>query len=192
MLMIALIVMAQLGSGLSADSVVARLRAKIAVEPAVTRSAAQLAGQYTSAPRPKGLPFGDLSGDDLYLFPDGTYIYCEWADIEPVTIYDKGTWVFAGGLVQLRSDPEITWDPHADRTYAVVRRASRKNEILLVGTGSDLAYFESGAGDDPEGMLLVLAKLRARTFNRSSAAKQKNQLLREAWRPEYFRNGCHK
>lgn len=33
-----------------------------------------------------------LSGSELYLFDDDTYIYTEWADVEPETIYDKGRW----------------------------------------------------------------------------------------------------
>ena len=40
----------------------------------------RLAGKDSNPPKEF---HGGLSGDDLYLFPDGTYIYCEWADIEP-------------------------------------------------------------------------------------------------------------
>ena len=32
------------------------------------------------------------SGDRISTFSlDGSYIYCEWADIELATVYDKGT-----------------------------------------------------------------------------------------------------
>src|SRR6266480_6371654 len=99
-----------------------------------------------------------LSGDDLYLFPDGTYIYNEWADIEPTTIRDKGTWKIAEGLVQLTSDRDVTWDAGAERKYIAVRRRSRTDEILLIGTEGALIRFEEDAKDEPEIELLVVCK----------------------------------
>ena len=45
-----------------------------------------------------------LSGEDLYLFPDRSYYYVHWADIEPPTIYDKGFWSFSQGVLELHGD----------------------------------------------------------------------------------------
>jgi hypothetical protein len=131
---------------------------------------------------------GFLSGNDLYLFPDGTYVYCEWADIEPVTVHDKGTWVFKDGQVTLTSDPEITWEPGAERTYVAVHRSSRTEEILLVGTGHDLDYFEENARDDPEFMLLLNSKKREKAFSQKEAKELKASLMKDAWRPEIFKH----
>src|SRR5439155_210966 len=86
-----------------------------------------------------------LRGEELYLFPDGTYIYCEWADIEPLTLRDKGAWKLADGLVVLTSDRDVTWDPDTEPKYVAVRRRSHYHEILLVGIGRDLSYFEENA-----------------------------------------------
>src|SRR5207245_283655 len=129
------------------------------------------------------------SGDDLYLFPDGTYIYCEWADIEPLTVRDKGAWKLADGLVVLTSDRDVTWDPDTEPKYVAVRRRSHYHEILLVGIGRDLSYFEENAKDDPETQLLVVAKERAKTFRPATAAKAKAELMKQSWRPAYFRAG---
>jgi len=188
MLAITLPLLANLaGAKPSARSPLERLRMKVRVEAVTEVAPAQLAGQYTSTSEELGKRVGPfLSGNDLYLFADGTYIYCEWTDIEPVTVYDKGTWVFKNGEVALTSDPQIGWKPGAERAYVAVHRVSRTGEILLVGTGRDLDYFEKHAGNDPEFMLLVSAKMRQKTFSQQEAEKVKATLMKDAWRPKYF------
>jgi len=164
-----------------------RLRAKIRVDAVAEATPAQLAGQYTSTSKELGKRVGPfLSGNDLYLFSDGTYVYCEWTDIEPVTVYDKGAWAFKNGEVALTSDPEITWKPGAERAYVAVHRMSRAGEILLIGTGRDLDYFEKHTGNDPDFMLLLSAKKREKTFSQQEAENLKARLMKDAWRPKYF------
>src|SRR5947209_19022113 len=80
-----------------------RLRAHVHVEPVIGATAHEIAGHYSS--NPKEIGRSPLSGNDLYLFPDGSYLYSEWGDLEPVTIRDKGTWAFSDGAVKLVSDP---------------------------------------------------------------------------------------
>jgi len=138
-----------------------RLQAKVQVDPINDGAPQRLAGKYSNPPNAF---HGGLSGDDPYLFPDGTYIYCEWADIEPLTVRDKGAWKLADGLVVLTSDRDVTGDPGAERKYVAVRRRSHYHEILLVEIGRDLSYFEENAKDDPATQLLVVAKERAKTF----------------------------
>jgi hypothetical protein len=188
--------LAQLATSLTANEAVERLRAKTPVDPVVYANVERLAGKYTTTSselRKRVGPF--LAGDDLYLFPDGTYIYCEWADIEPVTVHDKGTWSMAEGLVQLKSGPDVTWDPGKyrwyDRTYVAVRRSSRNDEVLLIGVEYALPYFEKKAGDDPAFTLLINAKKRETTISRAKAATLKSRLLKESWRPEYFQESTH-
>jgi len=171
----------------TADAV-ERLQAKVPVESLASVDMSGIAGHYANPPRDLATQLGGfLDGNDLYLFQDGTYIYCEWADIQPLTIYDKGRWTFANGAVELKSDPDVTWDPEADRTYVAVRRRSKKKEVLLVGVHSDLARFEVESQDNPELTLLYLAKQQDRTITRSKTATVKARLLRESWRPEYFK-----
>ena len=186
-----LFVLAQLAAIPTAHEAVERLRAKTPVEAVVYPSLPQLAGRYTTTSKELGKRVGPfLHGDDLYLFSDGTYIYCEWADIEPVTVYDKGTWSVAEGFIDLKSDADVTWDPGKyrwyDRRYVAVRRNSRVNEVLLVGVEYALPYFEKKAGNDPAFMLLINAKKRETTFSRTRGATLKSRLLKESWRPEYF------
>jgi hypothetical protein len=162
-----------------------RLRAHAIVDPITGVPSIRLAGHYTSTSKEVGRSF--LSGNDLYLFPDGSYIYTEWADIVRTTIVDKGSWVFSEGVVKLTSAPDVTWDPEAERTYLAVRRPSRKNEILLVGLEDALSYFETKAHEDPEFTLLVVAKIRTDGFSSKAAAKLKAKLMQDAWRPQDFR-----
>jgi hypothetical protein len=183
-LLLALLLLSpQFGIGFSDVNSLARLRAKIAVEPVAQTASVQLAGQYTSTPKELG---PQLSGEYLYLFPDQTYIYCEWADIQPLTIYDKGTWGYGKGFLELKSGPEITWNPELERKYLLVRRASRSKEVLLVGTERDLPYFEHNAGDDAELMLLIVSMMRTKQIRQKESAWLKRKLMRDAWRPQLF------
>ncbi len=165
-----------------------RLQAKVQVLAVSEITPQRLAGKY-SDPTKEFQP--GLSGNDLCLFPDETYIYDEWADIEPLAVRDKGTWKLTDGLVVLTSDSDVTWDPDAERKYVAVRRRSRPHEILLLGIGRHLSYFEEKANDSPEIELLVVAKERLKTFSGAPAAKMKSKLMRESWRPEYFRASPH-
>jgi hypothetical protein len=165
-----------------------RLTTKVAVESVKVVDMSRLAGHYTNPSKDLVKRMGGaLSGDELYLFPDGTFLYCEWADIQPLTIYDKGTWTFTNGAVELKSDPDVTWDPEADRTYLVVRRRSKKKELLLVGVHSDLPRFEAESQGDPELMLLIVCKGRRGELTREASTRVKTQLLDQSWHPEYFK-----
>ena len=183
-----LILVLQLASGPPAVSPLIRLRAKIAVDPVTDLTPVKIAGQYTNPGKELIRRIGGaLSGDVLYVFPDNTYVYCEWADIMPTTVFDKGTWDISDGVLKLTSSPEIAWDPMVERRFLVVHRRAQAAEILLVGIDKELPYFEEQAGDDPEIMLLIVAKQRGNTISQAKAAQLKAKLVRESWRPEYFR-----
>jgi hypothetical protein len=164
-----------------------RLQAKVSVESLASVDMSGIAGRYTNPSKELVRRIGGvLSGDDLYLFPDGTYIYCEWSDVQPLTIYDKGKWTFTNGAVELKSDPDVKWDPKADRTYVAVRRQSHPKEILLVGLRRDLPYFEQEVRDDPESMLLIVSKGRRGKLTQASK-RVKTRLLEQSWHPEDFK-----
>jgi hypothetical protein len=164
-----------------------RIKAKVSVESLATADKPRLAGLYTNPPKDLVRRIGGvLSGDELYLFPDGTFIYCEWADVQPLTIYDKGQWTFTNRAIELKSDADVTWDPKVDRTYLAVRRQSHRNEILLVGVHTDLPYFEQEARDDPETMLLIVSKGRRSKLTPNASERIKEKLFRQSWRPDDF------
>jgi hypothetical protein len=194
MLVHALLILLATESSPSGADALARLQARVQVA-ALGLEPESIAGKYTSASEEVASHWGGghLSGEDLHLFPDHTYIYCEWADIEPETVYDKGTWSAVGSVVELRSDPEVSWAKSASRKlgrrYLGVRRAGRKQDALLVGLPGALEYFESEAKDDPGFMLLIVGLLRTERYSSSKAARVKSRLMRDAWRPEYFKQG---
>ncbi len=98
----------QVGTAPSAFNPIARIRARTPVEDASSLDATHIAGVFKNPGKSLIKRIGPaLSGDILYLFPDGTYIYCEWSDISPETISDKGAWTYSQGLVQLVSDTEV-------------------------------------------------------------------------------------
>jgi hypothetical protein len=173
--------------GQSAVTPLLRLQAKTAVDPVANLLPEQIAGQYANPSKELVKHVGPpLVGNNLYLFPDKTYVYCEWAVVMPTTVFDKGTWSFAGGLLELTSDQIVTWNPDLERRFLVVRRTSHAEEILLVGAEQALRRFERQAEGDPELMLLTIARQRIKTISRAEAAALKTTLLRRGWRPDSF------
>ena len=172
----------------SAASPLDRVRAKIAVEPVTNLTPAQFAGQYRNPSKELINRVGPpLSGNDLYIFPDGIFVYCEWDDIMPTTVFDKGTWSLSGDILELKSAIEVTWSPHLERRFLAVRRQSHSGEILLIAIdGDDLQYFEKEAKDDPELMLLIVSRQRDKTISQAETAKLRAKLMREGWRPGFF------
>lgn len=183
-----LAILLQLVNAPSAASPLDRIQAKMTVVSVANLTLVQIAGQYKNPSNELIKRVGGpLSGNSLYIFPDNTYIYCEWADIMPNTVFDKGTWSFSEGVLRLKSAPEITWDPELERRFLAVRRPFHAKEIILVGIEKELPYFEKDAGDDPELMLLIVARLRDKAVSQASAAGLKASLMREGWRPDFFR-----
>jgi hypothetical protein len=72
--------------------------------------------------------------------------------------------------------------------YLLVRRRSHTQEILAVGMDRDLRYFEEHAKDDPEFMLLLVAKVRVNGISEEESIKLKKKLIREAWRPGFYKS----
>jgi hypothetical protein len=109
-----------------------------------------------------------LVGAELFLFPDGTFFFLEWADIFPTTICDKGNWEFQNGLVVLRTDDTIDRRiGHADNIFLplIATRSemsavsTKKSErIHLLGMQQDLeSYLKSAPDSDSEGVFLQLS-----------------------------------
>jgi hypothetical protein len=179
-----LLALLQVGTAPSASNPIARIRAKTPVEDLSSLDAEHIAGVFKNAGKSLIKRIGPtLSGDILYLFPDGNYIYCEWSDISPEAISDKGAWTYSQGLVQLTSDPEVKWNAGIDRRLIALRRSSIQDEILLIEVTS-LPYFEEKAGDDPESMLLILAKERSKPLKSSEVPKLKASLMKNLWNPK--------
>ena len=64
----------------SAASPLERMRAKTAIEQVTNLPPAGLAGQYKNPSKELISRVGPpLSGNSLYIFPDASFVYCEWA-----------------------------------------------------------------------------------------------------------------
>ena len=178
-------------AGVPSTSPVARV-GRIVPVVAVEGARLSLAGEYTSTPNELRMPA--LSGENLYLFTDGTYIYTEWADILPVTIFDKGTWKISIDQILLTSDSSITWKVHNDHVLTAIRRITHEREVLLLGDRG-LEYFEAHAHDspdDPEFMLLINVLTLAQHLGATKGTELKFKLLRDAWRPTFFDTATNK
>jgi hypothetical protein len=179
---------------LSTDASFARIRSKIDVERVGQLTTKAIAGKYSSSPDElvkRVIPF---SGDDLYLFPDGSYIDLFWSDVPPPTIQDKGHWVVSEGEVRLTSDPVVTWIPGTERRYLLIRRGSHPEEILAVGLESDIPDFEKNANRDPEFQLLIHSKMQISRISAKASVQIQKKLMRDAWRPHFYTSEqlCHR
>ena len=176
-------------AALTINDVVGRV-ARLTPATAATGGYLNMAGKYTSTSEELRRKAGPaLSGTELHLFPDGTYMHVEWSDISAPVIDDKGTWQIGGSGVLLRSDSSITWRVGLPRQYAPLHRPQKRREILLLSI-PQLEYFEKHATDppnDPEFMLLVTALALEKRYTASEATRVKAQLMKEAWNPKYFR-----
>ena len=160
----------------------ARIQAKVPAAQAVALPhTSDWAARYITPP--PGV--GGLSGSELYLFPDGKYIYCEWADVEPRTVYDKGEWTVTPHGIRLTSDRDVTWHPEIDRDLIAVRRPRHPNEVLLVGTGRPLEFLEM-SDEDTIGTLAAVALVRERTLTAGATDSWRASLMKESWHPERF------
>jgi len=171
---------------LSPEASFARLHSRVDVERVGDLSTATLAGKYSSSPDEllkKVVPF---SGNYLYLFPDGSYLYLFWSDIPPETIQDKGHWTTSQGQVRLASDPDITWRTGVERHYLLVRRRSHPQEILAIGMEHNIPYFAKNADSDPEFQLLIGSMMQVSRISSAESNQLKEKLLHDAWCPEFY------
>ena len=96
----------------------------------------EVPGGYTS-----GTGF---SGEDLYVFRDGDYLYCEWADTSPPRIIDRGKWRISEGLVELTSIQDVAKDVSLDRTLLPFRLGSKPvGPSLLLGVEEALTKVDT-------------------------------------------------
>ena len=159
----------------------AAMSAKVAVRVADVPASA-IAGAWKGGE-------GMLSGENLYLFPDGSYVYTEWADLLPETIFDRGTWTVDAGVVRFAPDAAIVWKPGSDRRYAAVTLPTRA-ELRLAGLDRSLETFLDLVREHPDTTPLewldVGALKRDRTIATGEAEALKRALDEESWDPGYF------
>ncbi len=177
----------------SVEEVVAKLKEhglKARQVPEKDRTAKALAGHYSTGP--------GLSGNELYLFSDSTYIYTEWADILPETIYEKGTWSVKDGFIALKSDGAVPGGPHArEDHYApllmkdledVPWRPGDGSDVFLMGSRWYFSYFLDHAGKYADSMFYICTMYRKEKPSKDEQEKLRKSLMEKAWRPEFFQN----
>jgi len=113
-----------------------------------------VAGKYGSSPdelRKRVLP---LSGDDLYFFPDGSYIYLDLLILVVISHPQRFRTRAIGSHPKAKSGsrPTLTSPVALERSGVIllVCRRSHPQEILAIGVERDIPYFEKNADRDPE------------------------------------------
>ena len=156
------------------------ISARVAVTPLELPEAALL-GNWGGGP--------GLSGSELYFFHDHTYIYTEWADVEPETIYDKGRWTVAAGVLTLVPDRDVTWSPKNDRRFLTVRETGQAINLLF-GLDRNLELFHLLIKEEPQyaqDYFRLSSRKRLRAWSQADAPSIKADLMRRCWKPNYHR-----
>jgi len=149
-----------------------------------------ISGHYcTLGPSMKERRGGALSGSELYLFPDNTYIYLKWADILPLTIYEKGQWDINNSFIILHSDGSVHQkDLPRDHEYLpLIIQSGTKDNIFIMGTEKEYSYFIKEAKNDPAFMLLLCGLEKEKTISHNETKSIREKLMKESWRPEFFK-----
>ncbi len=134
---------------------------------------------------------GLLSGRRLYVFADHTYVYSEWADVMPETVFDKGTWSVGDRLLVFRPDADVTWRKRGrfDHRHMAIQLQSGASDLILVGVDEQLAFAESARESDgsPEAFLRFISFRRKRSWDPGEESARKAQLMKDCWHPDYFK-----
>jgi hypothetical protein len=148
--------------------------------------AQQFAARYSAeTPQTAGI-IGGTSGDSLYLFRDGSYLYVEWADILPETMMDQGRWSLQGGLLVLGSDG-VSSDKGSlqDVQYvAFCPPGSGRRALRIIGRDHQLGMLEDhftkdpGSADDRRFLVMLYSRERLEEYVTPEASQQARENLR--------------
>jgi hypothetical protein len=156
-----------------------------------------------------------LSGDTLYLFPDGTYLCTEWADILPMEICDRGLWECQDGLLALHSDGDLqaTFTGSFDAVYLPLSAVADanvffegatvgKSYLLLLGVDRGLGFFQDAAKEKESSLsktssLFICCRHKTKAvamgeiaaINRDLYGRYPPKFDRSAWRDKLLRHG---
>lgn len=162
------------------EDCLSRLRARVEVQIAAVE-APELVGQWTEGP--------GLTGGELYLFEDGTYISTEWGCLLPETIQDKGQWRLVESVLLFEPGPDVTWKLQrgGNRRYLALNLGG---SVRLFGLDWSLEALEDLVADKtlgpPEELLEVLLLSRAERWQGDQGNLKRADLLKSAWRPDVY------
>ena len=154
---------------------------KVKEVPPADRSVESLAGHYTHGP--------GLSGKECYLFSDASYIYTEWADVLPETIFEKGTWSVKDGFIILKPDGSLPRDLFPkDHVYAPLL-LNEAADVFLMSHRWDFSYFlEHAHKRSPDAVMFRICTLRrASQLSKAAQEEKRRELMARAWNPNFFK-----
>jgi len=155
-------------------------------------------GHYCNpGPSIQGCRYGNaaLSGDDLFLFPDSTYVFARWCDIMPLTIHGKGVWSVSNGIVRLMDDCQIRSKHYGAPPVflaVILTNTSRPgiftnviaNRLFLIE--DERCVFRDYIRREETDLILGGLE-RSGPISRKEMKALKSKLMKESWRPDFFR-----
>ena len=131
---------------------------------------------------------GGLAGSEIYVFPDNTYVYVEWADILPRTIFDQGTWDYRDGVLFMHTDGSIPRDIRGiDNQYLPLtaitqglftRNVATKDQVLLLSANryTELCLDAAIGRGDVDRLLSMRSFLQTERISADETKAVKDQL----------------
>ncbi len=149
-----------------------------------TSTTEEVAGYYAN---PGPTMKGGLSGSRLYLFPDSSYFFIEWADIMPGLITSRGIWDVVGDYVLLTDDGTVQGKGRRMDDFAYLPVTYKEKGTTVTGLLGFPESYEWLMDDDvfDSRRLLFRTMERSRDIPVAEAAELKAELMRKHWRPDY-------
>jgi hypothetical protein len=163
------------------------------IVPMVERAAScpraqEPAGRYSSETPSLAQKMGGgyLSGDSMYLFRDGSFLYTEWADVFPEAVMGRGRWSLHDDLLELQSDSvAVKKGGLQDTDYVVFCfRESGRRALRIIGKNRELDQLEKhfvedpGTADDRRFLVMLYSRERLQEFLTSEASRRAMEELR--------------
>lgn len=132
---------------------------------------------------------GATSGSYFYIFPDGSYIYTEWADIMAETIYEKGHWDIKNSFITFKNDDSLSKERSTSEYYLPFKLGN--GNIVIMGNSWDFTYFSNNyfEGSSPEFIMLLTTHEKVKNINHDDTKLIKDELMEHSWKPWFFAEG---
>lgn len=159
-----------------ADTVFAEIKS---LQPTIRRVPLQsddvvLTGRYQD--RIEGSP--SMSEEDIYLFPDHSYIYTLMTDVAPQFITDQGGWQYVNGVIELKPNTSNDKVGHNLRFIILLFDRSGKTYQMILGLDGDQEQFINEAKrTNPQLILDKSSYKKTEEINEEMSKGKKEYLL---------------
>ena len=128
-----------------------------------------------------------MSEEDIYLFPDHSYVYTYMSDIAPEFITDQGDWHYSNGMIELKINPSKDNPSHNVRFLTLLFEGKDKTYQFLVGLDGDHEHFlEDARYPDLPVIVWKSSYKKTEPMNKDTYKEKKKYLLECCTNPRRY------